>query len=184
MTRDYSGQNSQRNVERVDLDVQDYLIRVNKTRGDGPYFVHARHEPVSYSVDQEPNEDIQEAQKISVGEKSQGVLGYIAHGHRDTADWFQVVTDQFGALKIDLNAEETLHVDLYLYDASRSRLGGDFKGRESERRFEQADVAPGIYYIRVNRQCRSRRVYLDPTLAKASLAVDQEPNDSAEQAPK
>ncbi|MDZ7762326.1 MAG: hypothetical protein U5L00_18995 [Desulfovermiculus sp.] len=92
-------------------------------------------------------------------------------------------SSHYGSLSVDLNAEDTLQVDLYLYDASRSRLGGDFKGRESERRFEQADVAPGIYYVRVNRSAGQGGYTSTPTLAKASLAVDQEPNYSAEQAP-
>ena len=182
LTGDYGGQKSQRSVERVDLDGQEFLIRVKKTRGDGPYFIHARHEPVSYSVDQEPNSSAQEAQEIAVDQKSQGVLGYIAAGNRDTADWFHVAADQFGALKIDLNAEDTLQVRLDLYDASRRHLGGDFKGRESERRLEQADVAPGEYYVRVKRLAGQGGYTLTPTLARASLAEDQEPNDSAEQA--
>jgi len=183
MDRDTGGLQSERAVKRPDLDAHEYLVRIYGARGDGPYIIEAVHEPQAHTVDQEPNDAAEDAQPIGINKVTEGVLGYVADGHTDTRDWFRLETRQHGALTVELEGEETLKARLSLLDGSGNRfLDRDNSGQESRRRVHRPDLAPGTYYIRIDRQSGYGGYTLSPRLEPALYPGDREPKDSQEEA--
>ncbi len=152
LVQDTAGHLSLRTVERPGLAPGTYFVRLYRTQGQGGYTVQPEFAPARFPSDLEPNDTVDQAQAIDAGVETPGLLGYGNVAGMDTMDWFKVTTDQPGALSVSVTAEDTLSLQLHLYDANgRTVLASDASGHESKRAVERADLAPGTYFVRLYR---------------------------------
>ncbi len=178
----WGGHTSSRSVQRADLAPGTYYARVNHVSGQGGYRITPELNAVAFTSDQEPNDSIEHAQSIEIGRDTEGLLGYLNQGERDTDDWFRLDTAEHGQITVDVNAEDSLRINLRLHDADGRQLRSSWGGHTSSRRVERTDLAPGTYYARVNRVSGQGGYTISPQLISVSYSGDQEPNDSREQA--
>ncbi|TVR98139.1 MAG: hypothetical protein EA418_01920 [Wenzhouxiangellaceae bacterium] len=181
LLRGTSGGASSRTVERDDLAPGTYYARVQRSSGQGGYVITPLLDAVEFASDREPNDTREQAQDIPLSEGTQGLLGYLDRGERDTEDWFRFQIKEHGAVQVAVNAEESLNIGLQLYDADGQLLRGT-SGGASRRTVERDDLAPGTYYARVQRSSGQGGYVITPTLAATTYASDREPNDTREQA--
>ncbi len=88
---------------------------------------------------------------IALGEDTQGLLVCLDRDERDTEDWFQFETREHGAVKVSVNAEESLRITLELFDTDGRRLRFSTSGSISSRSVERTELPAGVYFIRVAR---------------------------------
>lgn len=91
--------------------------------------------------------------------------------------------ERHGHLIVDVQADGDLQLAAQLRDfQGGSVLNQDYTGRKANRRVEQADLAPGVYEVRVYRHTGEGAYEIRPRLQVASTPNDQEPNNAAEEA--
>ncbi len=152
LAQDTTGHESSRAVEWGGLAPGQYFIHLHRTQGEGAYTIQTHLAAVAIASDEEPNDTVDQAQRIPLGEATTGLLGFGNADGTDTEDWFKVTTTEPGTLRATVEAEETLSVGLRLYDVNGSTtLDADTSGRASSRAVEQGGLAPGTYFIRLDR---------------------------------
>jgi hypothetical protein len=172
-------------IRQPDLTAGEYFIRVHRTggtRGYGPYILEATHDPATSEGDAEPNNTRAQAQEIPVGEETVALLGYGNTTMRDTTDWFAFTIDRPGTVSVEVKAEETLKLELYLQEANGHRYAADNIGHESLRRVEQTGLAPGTYYAFVNHRQGYGAYTIQASLTPVTIDGDTEPNNTRVQA--
>ncbi len=183
LVQDSAGHLSSRTVERPGLVPGTYFVRLYRTQGQGEYTIQPKIAPVGFPSDDEPNDTVDQAQAIELGVETTGLLGYGNVAGTDTLDWFKVTTDQPGTLSANVTAEDTLSLQLHLYDVNeRTVLVTDTSGHESKRAVERAGLAPGTYFVRLYRTQGYGGYTLRTELAATMFASDREPNDTVDQA--
>ncbi|WP_232222233.1 PKD domain-containing protein [Thioalkalivibrio paradoxus] len=176
------GSTSSRSVGRADLAPGTYYVRVARSSGQGGYVITPQLDPVGYTPDREPNDRLEQAQPIALGEDTEGLLGYLDRDERDTEDWFRFETREHGAVEVSVNAEASLRITLQLYDADGRSLRASMGGSTSSRSVERSDLAPGTYFARVARSSGQGGYVITPRLDPVGYTPDREPNDRLEQA--
>ncbi len=178
-----TGYESQRTVERAGLAPGTYHLRIDRTRGQGAYTIQSTLTAITTPDDREPNDTLAQAQPLALGATT-GRLGYgNAERGTDTADWYAIRTDHDGDLAIRIQADDRLSIHAYLIDTNGSTsLHLQNTGYESQRTVERAGLAPGTYYLRIDRTRGHGGYTIHSTLTPETTPDDQEPNDTREQA--
>lgn len=179
-----TGYESVRVVERAGLAPGTYFLRVQRTRGYGGYAVSPTFTPQTIPADREPNDRVDLAQPIRLGEPTTGRLGYGSPTlGTDTDDWFAITTDRDGDLRVAVRATGELTIHAWLLDVNgTTTLHAQTTGYEPERVVERGGLAPGTYFLRVQRTRGHGGYTIHPVLTPVTGANDREPNDRADQA--
>ena len=129
--------------------------------------------------DPEPNDSLEEAVAIAVGEPLQGRLGDTGPRGVDRDDWFTVSLEAPGRLDITLEAEEGLDIGTSIYHVESGRRVSQSAG--DQRAFAPA-LAEGVWAIRLS-QLRGVGSYtLTPVFTPAPPSDEVEPNDRRDDA--
>ena len=141
-----------------DLAKGTYYIRLKQYRGVGGYVLNCRFTQSPYANDEEPNNEIAQAQAIPCGQNIQGHLGYFNYQDNDEYDFFRIDLPADGTLNIQTTTETTLRLD-YLHIGilkdgdflSRNNKDMDAYEKDTTITFTIPDLAKGAYYVRVKR---------------------------------
>ncbi|MBK1672220.1 hypothetical protein CKO35_02670 [Ectothiorhodospira shaposhnikovii] len=183
LASDHAGQASGRRVERTDLQAGTYQFRVQRQSGQGGYRVRTEFTPALFPFDDGGHDSHEEARSVSPGVDHGGLLGYMLSGLTDQNDWFRLDTEHHGRLDLTVQGEESLKLRLDLYDGSGSRLlGSDHGGQAAVRRVSRADLAPGTYLVRLQRQAGHGAYVFSPRFEPAPVNAVFGAHDRPEQA--
>ncbi len=177
---DTGGGRQARVVTRGDLAAGAYLVRVDRVTGEGAVTLRASFEPSPYADDAEPNDRVDAAAPLTLGEARDGRLGYVSVAGTDGDDWYRLMVPAPGHLSVAIEAEPSLALDVRLYAPNGSTvLHADTGGGRSVRLVERPDLAPQTYFVRVTRVTGHGGYRVDPRFAPQPIPIDAEPNDAA-----
>lgn len=129
--------------------------------------------------DIEPNNSFAQAIGIALNSTKAGHIGYYNNLKRDSADWYKLVLNKDGLLKLKLQPVDGTAVNLALYDNNGSTMIANSQGG-SLFYLTQDGLAAGTYYIKV--QASSASNFTPYTLTDSLFAVnelnDAEPNNT------
>ncbi|MBO4753233.1 MAG: hypothetical protein J5543_01425 [Bacteroidales bacterium] len=144
----------------VDCAPGTYYLRQDHYRGYGGYKLKYEFIPNAYGADAKENDTWDGATELTSGTTAQGRLGYFYHNDTDAADWYMFEVPADGQAVFTTNTETTLrlgHLTLYTLKADGTnvdyRTNKDMDGYEKDTTviFTVSDLAPGIYYLRLDR---------------------------------
>jgi len=180
---DTGGGRQVRDVSRADLAAGAYLVRVDRVTGEGTVTLRASFVPLTYADDAEPNDRVEDAAPLTLGEPREGRLGYLSAAGTDGDDWYRLMVPAPGLLRVAIDAEPTLALDARLYAPNGSGvLHADTGGGRSTRRVERPDLAPQTYYVRVTRVTGHGGYRIAPAFEPQPIPLDAEPNDAVAEA--
>ncbi len=154
-----------------------YYVRVSRSRDAWPYQLTPSFTAARYARDTEPNHTFQQAQQMPLEGTVSGHIGYFSHGFTDTRDWWAITTPASGHLSIALRGTERTNGFLDLYDVNgitRIERSDLRDGRGNVRCF----LAPGTYYVLVERNDHAWEYVLESSFVSAPLHDSAKPNDT------
>lgn len=167
-------------LTREDLAPGSYFVQIIRSGGQGSYEIASVHEPTLFKNDIEPNNVKDESQPIELGQITQGLLGFVSSGALDSQDWFALETADFGALSINIRAEESLQLWIQLFDDAGNRIGNTSSSSTLE--LVRRDLAPGTYYLQLIRSAGYGGYEIIPEQTGSQFISDIEPNNTREEA--
>jgi len=151
---------------QVDDTVTDYLrpctvyVQLIRRSGIGSYTVTSSFTPAALAGDGEPDDMPNQAIAIPLDSTRTGHMGYYSHAlGADGFDWYKITVTTAQTLTFrSLVVEGDLDFQMYLYktvsDMNSQNPSGDYVGGggTQARDTASADVAPGTYYLQVERR--------------------------------
>ncbi len=133
--------------------------------------------------DVESNDTKAQANSLPLNGSKTGHVGYYYNNKRDTADWYKVVTDADGLLKITAIPANGSTIRIYLYDNDGTTLLNSVYN-SSNATLSEDGLAAGTYFVKVFSYYDSQfePYTISDSLFKPSQANDVEPNDIKAQA--
>ena len=144
----------------VDLAPGTYFLRQDRYTGQGGYKLKVEFTPNPYGPDSFDNDAWDKATEITSGITQQGRLGYNYYNNRDGADWYRIEVPADGEAIFTTTTETTLRLgslNFYPYNGERTnvswRTAKDMDGYSKDTTviFTLVDLAPGTYFIRLDR---------------------------------
>ena len=144
----------------ADLAPGTYYIKLDRYQGYGTYKLQYVFNPNVHQNDPEVNDSWDKATLIEEGTTQEGCLGYSYNSGIDGVDWFKIEVPDEGCASLSTTAEPTLRLGsltLHILNADGSdviyRAAKDMDGYNNDTTvvFTVADLAPGIYYIKLDR---------------------------------
>ncbi|WP_186320428.1 Ig-like domain-containing protein [Fictibacillus phosphorivorans] len=143
-----SSKEPQRYFKWIDLEQGEYTVKIQEYYGDdiGEFKLKINFLSAN-SNDIEPNNGVEEAQKLDFNKVSNGFLSW-----NDKIDTYQIILQKAGRVTVDLYSyiDDSTSVQLVDQDDSeifKTNLSSSSKN--PEKYVKQVDLEPGIYYIRV-----------------------------------
>ncbi len=168
-----------------------YYLRLDRYSGYGTYTLKYTFNANSHLKDPEPNDKWEQASVIEPGTTAQGRLGYTYFNDRDGQDWFKIVVPDEGMVTFSTTTETTLRLyNLHLYPLNEDgsdvkwRTSKDMDGRNQDTTvvFSIPDVAPGTYYIRLDRYSGYGGYQLKYVFTTNAYGADNADNDTWDKA--
>ncbi len=137
-----------------------YYLRLDRWGGYGTYKLQYVHNPNAHENDPEPNDEWAQASLIESETTQEGCLGYRFRDYTDLQDWYKIVVPDEGAITFATTTETSLRLgSLNVYRLSddgtdmKFRCSKDMDGfsKDTTIVYVVPDVAPGTYYIRLDR---------------------------------
>ncbi|MBR1415667.1 MAG: pre-peptidase C-terminal domain-containing protein [Prevotella sp.] len=147
--------------------------------------------PADYVNDPEPNDTWERAYQIESGNVQHGHLGYKRAGNRDEYDWYRIVVPDEGTVTLATHTYGKLHlgwVGMYVPNAEgtdvvlRNDRWMDAGEKDTTLVYTVPDVAPGTYYVRMQRNNGYGSYKLTYTFTANSYGADAPGNDSWDKA--
>ena len=104
------------------LSEETYYIKVARKAGTGNFTISSEFTPTSLENDTEPNDTANNAAVIEIDGSDTGHLGYYLLGIYDSYDWWEMTSTSNGSLIVSTVSDETLDIDLYMYDEYNNEL--------------------------------------------------------------
>lgn len=164
-----------------------YFVKVVKYSKHGGYKISNTYIQTSIegikTNDAENNDSSKTAQSIGVFSSNEskinyGLLGYYSNGYTDNVDWWSVDIQTDGKLIVKTISNETLDIDLYLYDVDGKTQIASYDistGMNEQTHFN--NLAYGKYFIKAIKYSGYGSYKITAEFTKAKLADDKEPND-------
>ena len=184
----YFGNSEEKTLEVTDIAAGTYYILVERNGGQGGYTLSYNFTPLSaqYPNDNEPNDSYDKASFVKRGNTITGQLGHYYWDDRDTKDYHKIEVPRDGTIKLTLAPKEGLtisYMTLYaLKDGELNQRNYTYFGNGETKTLEVADVAPGTYYILVERNSGQGGYTLQYIFEQNPYATDVEPNDTYDKA--
>ncbi|GEA15419.1 hypothetical protein E308F_16630 [Moorella sp. E308F] len=95
----------------------------------------------------EPNDSMNQAQEITIGQTVEGYIGYTdpSSGYRDSYDWYKITIPVDGRLEINYNSDSA-YAELSLYNSNGNYITSSGVSKSAP---IMSDLAAGTYYIQV-----------------------------------
>lgn len=178
---DASASNPKSSSKMFVLEAGTYYIRVTGSGSTtGTYRISAVFEAAGNN-EEEPNNDAETAQKLSIGEKVTGLIS-----EDDGTDWYQVTIPHAGFLTVTYQAQTLSNSYVQLYNSSRTKsyfqqYVYDATAANPKNSVKKKALEAGTYYIKVAGSSGKGRYTLTTSFQSVSTD-DREPNNTAENA--
>lgn len=172
-------------VTRDGLAPGTYFIKVNAYYASGfnTYALTDSFYNAAVAGDTEPNGSPATAGTIGVNSSKTGQVGYYYNNTRDTSDWYKIVTNADGLLKLKIKPGIAQSLYAYLYDANGSTQLAYNSGYDSF--YVNMDgLAAGTYYVKITPVSSTgfAPYTFTDSLLLPGIANDAEPNNSFDKA--
>jgi hypothetical protein len=164
-----------------------YKVEVDSRNAQGTYIIRNEFTPASLphegSPDKKPG-SLSEAMPMSINLPVQGLIGYTTGFNTDGSDSYKIQVPADGRLDIQFTGEETLLVDVYLFDNPTGISIKGNNGAASKRSVIHENIGAGTYYIKVvgsvfkNGNDTYGAYTLSAKLTPNAVPVDVEINDT------
>ena len=184
----YFGSSDEKTLEVVDVAPGTYYVLIERSGGQGGYTLSYKFSPLSaqYPNDKESNDTYDKASLVKRGNTITGQLGYYYWDNRDTKDYHKIEVPRNGTIKLTLAPKGELsiyYMTLYaLKDGNLKNRNSIYFGSGDTKTLEVDDVAPGIYYILIERSGGQGGYTLQYKFEQNPYATDEEPNDTYDKA--
>jgi len=185
----YFGSSDEKTLEVTDIAPGTYYILINYYNGQGGYTLSYKFLPLSaqYPNDNEPNDTYDKATLVKRGNTITGQLGYYYWDDCDTKDYHKIEVPRNGNIKLTLAPQKDKlrinYMTLYaLKDGELKQRNYTYFGSSDEKTLEVDDVAPGTYYILIDRYNGQGGYTLQYIFEQNPYATDVEPNDTYDKA--
>ncbi len=151
--------------------------------GNGNYSISNSFQAAALSNDAEPNDEAATALSFAPNSEKAGHLGY-RELNTDYYDCYKITTPADGKLSIHLSADNSLCIDLSVYNESGSQnlySNGYCSGPSHSNTLDINNLAAGTYIILASAVGYGTYT-ISNTLTPAPLAADAEPNNTMETA--
>ena len=168
-----------------------YYVMLNRWLGYGTYHLQYVFNPNAKQNDPELNDTWDKAPLIESDVTQEGCLGYSYTNYTDFVDWFKIVVPDEGTVTLSTTTDKTLrlgNLEIRALNAAgdglqfRSSKGMDGQEKDTTMVFTQPDMAPGTYYIMVNRWLGYGGYKLDYVFTPNAHGKDVDGNDSWDKA--
>ena len=169
-------------VNKDGLAAGTYYIRVNTyyTSEFAPYTLADSLFVPTVSNDTEPDSTRAQALTLPLNGNKKGHINYYYNNHKDSVDWYKVITNGDGRLRLTMTSANGQNVWAYLFDNNATTPIASGYTSGSAVVVNADGLAAGTYYIRVNTYYTSEWApyTLSDSLFKPSEANDAEPDSS------
>ncbi len=100
--------------------------------------------------DAEPDSTKALALPLAVNSSATGHIGYYYNNHRDTLDWYKIVTTKNGAIKLRLTSANGNYVSARLYNEAGDNQLNYLEAANSTSTVTTDGLGAGTYYIQIN----------------------------------
>ena len=168
-----------------------YYVQLNRWLGYGTYHLQYIFNPNARQSDPEPNDTWDKASLIESDVPQEGCLGYSYSGYTDTRDYFKIVVPDEGTVTLSTTTDPTLrlgNLEIQALKTSgdaiqfRTSRGMDGQQKDTTVVFTLPDMAPGIYYVQLNRWLGYGGYKLDYVFTPNVHGQDADDNDSWDKA--
>jgi len=165
-----------------------YYVKVSRYSMHGGYRIVSTYVQTSIegvtTNDIENNDTYEKSQNLgafflSGNSVNYGHLGYYSNKFIDEVDWWNVDVQTDGALTVKTLSNETLEIDLFLYDVDGKTQIASYDistGINEQTHFN--NLRPGKYFIKAVKYSGYGSYKITAEFNKAKLANDIEPNDN------
>ena len=169
-------------VDKDGLAAGTYYIRVNTYYSSewAPYTLADSVFAATPANDTEPNGTRAQALVLPVNTTVTGHVNYYYNKVKDSADWYKIITNADGRLRLTMKSGNGQNVWAYLYDADGSTVVASGYTSGSAFVVDKDGLAAGTYYVRVNTYYTSEWApyTLTDSLFVPTQANDTEPNNN------
>ncbi len=159
------------------LSEEAYYIKVARKAGTGNFTISSEFTPTSLENDTEPNGTANNAAVIEIDGSDTGHLGYYSLGIYDSYDWWEMTSTSNGSLIVSTASDETLDIDLYIYDQYNNELAHSIDvGSDESVTFEY--LGEGTFYVTAIKKGGQGSYTISIELTPATLTGDAEPNNA------
>ncbi len=152
LQNDSSGSQSVRAVGQANLNPGTYYIQIRRTDGFGRYAIEPSLSKAAAAMDRSPGNSLDTAHPLQILQQSTGLLGFYAGGQTDTDVWYSLETPEPGAIRVAVEADETLAIATQLFDQNgTTSLHSDASGTASSRELHYVNLNPGSYWVQIRR---------------------------------
>ena len=153
----------------------------------GTYTILPNFEPVTFTGDDESNDNFESANTLIINEQNSGNLGSRRNGIWDKTDFWKINILEDGRLTINDDTESELNYNIYLYDADGTTLiRSYYRPTDNSGTRIAANLSPGTYYLKLARSGYDYSTYgsytVLPDFEPVSFPGDLEPNNDASSA--
>ena len=168
-----------------------YYVMLNRWLGYGTYNLQYVFNPNARKSDPEPNDSWDKAPVIESDVAQEGCLGYSYSNYTDTRDYFKIVVPDEGTVTLSTTTDPTLrlgNLEVHALKASgdaiqyRTGKGMDGQMKDTTVVFTLPDMAPGTYYLMLNRWLGYGGYKLDYVFTPNAHGKDADGNDSWDKA--
>lgn len=165
-----------------------YYVKVSRYSMHGGYKIISTYVQTSIegvtTNDIENNDTYEKSQNLGAFSLSgntvnYGHLGYYSNKYTDEVDWWNVDVQTDGALTVKTLSNETLEIDLFLYDVNGKTQIASYDistGINEQTHFN--NLRPGKYFVKAVKYSGYGSYKITAEFKKAKLANDIEPNDN------
>ncbi|HEX5151002.1 MAG TPA: T9SS type A sorting domain-containing protein [Parafilimonas sp.] len=153
-------------------------VRMYYNTGFAPYTISDSLFKPAQANDAEPNNAKTQAIPLPLNGSGTGHVGYFYNNNRDSADWYKIITNKDGSLRLTLASGNGQYIYVYLFDKDGSILLDKGYTSGTGAVVHVDGLAAGTYYARVN--CYYNNGFVPYTISDSlfaySNANDAEPN--------
>ena len=162
-----------------------YLKLFPYYNGDMPsYTISNTFNIAAQNNDAEPNGSKAQAITLALNNNVSGHVNYYYNNQKDTSDWYKLVTNGDGRIRLNITSANGQNVWAYLFDNDGVTQLASGYTNGSAVVVNKDGLASGTYYVRVNTYYTTEFApyVLEDSLFVPSLTNDNEPNNSTAQA--
>ncbi|AGA33643.1 Dipeptide transport system permease protein DppC [Thioalkalivibrio nitratireducens DSM 14787] len=181
---DQSGVSATRSVRADGLAAGTYFAQVGRSSGSGTFVLQSQPALLEEPGDPEPHGTRDTARGIEPSSSVRGHLGFGNVEGTNTEDWFVLTTDNPGQLQVNVQGDEGLALQLYLYHQESGRtVASDTSGTAASRAITAEALADSTWLLQLRRRSGHGGYRLDTAFAPAAEITPPVASDRRDEAP-
>lgn len=181
---DQSGVSATRSVRADGLAAGTYFAQVGRSSGSGTFELESHPTLLEEPGDPESHGTRDTARGIEPSSSVRGHLGFGNVEGTNTEDWFVLTTDHPGQLQVNVQGDEGLALQLYLYHQESGRtVASDASGTAASRALAAESLADSTWLVQLRRASGHGGYGLDTVFSPAAEITRPIASDRRDAAP-